>query len=64
MEQVKVGSRHAGKWVWGLPIVKVVWSQDRLRLSSGFVAGAATSTKEANLALKAELDAARARRGT
>jgi hypothetical protein len=34
---VEIGTRHAGRWTAGIPIVKIVWEEDGHRLSSGFV---------------------------
>lgn len=34
---VETGTRHAGRWCLGIPIVKIVWEQDGHGLSSGFV---------------------------
>jgi hypothetical protein len=34
---VQVGRWHCGRWVWGAPIVKLIWENDGLSLSSGFV---------------------------
>jgi hypothetical protein len=34
---VETGTRHAGRWCMGAPIVKIVWEEDGHRLSSGFV---------------------------
>jgi hypothetical protein len=34
---VETGTRHAGRWCMGIPIVKIIWEQDGRRLSSGFV---------------------------
>ncbi|OFV79554.1 MAG: hypothetical protein A2W26_07940 [Acidobacteria bacterium RBG_16_64_8] len=34
---VKVGGWHSGRWAGGAPVVKIVWKQSDIRLSSGFV---------------------------
>jgi hypothetical protein len=34
---VKVGTWHCGRWVWGKPIVKILWSHEGILLSSGFI---------------------------
>jgi hypothetical protein len=34
---IETGTRHAGRWLMGVPIVKIVWEDDGRRLSSGFV---------------------------
>jgi hypothetical protein len=37
IEEIQVGRWHAGRWAWGAPIVKLIWEEDGLSLSSGFV---------------------------
>ncbi len=37
MEEVRIGKWHAGRWCAGLPVLKILWSKDGERLSSGFV---------------------------
>ena len=37
VEDIKVGKWHCGRWVWGKPIVKILWSHDGESLSSGFI---------------------------
>lgn len=34
--EVKIGTWHAGRWILGRPIFKVLWSREGLILSSGF----------------------------
>ena len=34
---ITIGSWHSGRWYSGRPIVKIVWMQEGVRLSSGFV---------------------------
>lgn len=34
--EVKIGTWHAGRWILGRPIFKILWSREGLRLSSGF----------------------------
>lgn len=34
--ETKIGKWHGGKWIWGYPILKIIWMKDNLRLSSGF----------------------------
>lgn len=34
---VKIGKWHSGHWAAGADVVKVIWLEDGLRLSSGFV---------------------------
>lgn len=39
MMEIELVKRHAGKWLWGYPILKIVWKKERnenLILSSGF----------------------------
>jgi len=33
---VKTGKWHSGRWLYGFPVVKIVWSKAGTRLSSGF----------------------------
>lgn len=32
-----LGKWHAGKWLMGYPVLKVLWEKDNQKLSSGFV---------------------------
>ena len=34
---LRVGTWHAGRWVWGKPIIKVLWVHQGQTLSSGFI---------------------------
>jgi hypothetical protein len=34
---IEVGTRHAGRWCMGVPILKILWEDDGRGLSSGFV---------------------------
>ena len=34
---LKIGKSHAGRWVFGLRALKLIWEKDGIRLSSGFV---------------------------
>lgn len=34
--EVKIGNWHAGRWILGKPIFKILWTREGLRLSSGF----------------------------
>lgn len=36
IKELKKGRFHSGKWVWGYPILKIVWTKDGRELSSGF----------------------------
>ena len=33
----KIGKWHAGRWGAGMPVLKIIWENDDLRLSSGFL---------------------------
>jgi hypothetical protein len=33
---IKIGTWHSGKWYIGRPIMKLVWTKDGVKLSSGF----------------------------
>jgi len=35
--EFKVGAWHSGKWCFGYPILKIIWSKDGKKLSSGFL---------------------------
>ena len=37
VSEVQVGRWHCGRWAWGAPVVKLIWENDGLSLSSGFV---------------------------
>jgi hypothetical protein len=37
VSDLKVGTWHCGRWAWGNPIVKFLWSYQRQSLSSGFI---------------------------
>lgn len=37
MRGIKLGTWHAGKWIPGQSIVKILWKRGGLALSSGFV---------------------------
>ena len=36
VSEIKVGKWHAGKWLAGAPIVKLIWDKNGVHLSSGF----------------------------
>jgi hypothetical protein len=47
IQEIEIGRWHAGRWAWGMPIVKLIWVNDGLSLSSGFVlSGSESSTRE------------------
>ena len=33
----KIGKWHSGRWCFGYPILKIIWSKDKQKLSSGFL---------------------------
>jgi len=33
---IKIGKTHAGKWVPGVTVLKIIWVKDEKKLSSGF----------------------------
>lgn len=35
--EIKMGKWHSGRWAYGRPVIKIVWRQDNLKLSSGFI---------------------------
>lgn len=37
VSDLKVGTWHCGRWVWGKPIVKFLWNHQGKSLSSGFI---------------------------
>jgi hypothetical protein len=37
--EVKLGNKHAGRWVPGMTVLKVIWKKDGQQLSSGFAFG-------------------------
>ena len=37
IEKIRIGKWHAGRWCAGLPVLKILWSEEEQRLSSGFV---------------------------
>ena len=37
VDDMMVGTWHCGRWVWGKPIVKILWRHEGVSLSSGFV---------------------------
>ncbi len=53
----KIGKWHSGRWCFGYPILKIVWSKDDLRLSSGFLLSKSREDVEKIVAeLKSEYD--------
>jgi len=34
--EVKMGNSHAGRWLIGSPVMKLIWEKDGIKLSSGF----------------------------
>ena len=37
VKQIKLGTSHAGRWLFGGQLIKLVWEKDGLILSSGFI---------------------------
>ena len=35
--EVKIGTSHAGRWLLGRRVIKLIWHKDGLKLSSGFI---------------------------
>jgi hypothetical protein len=53
IQEIRVGRWHAGRWAWGAPIVKLIWENDGLSLSSGFVLSrSASQTRQVIKALE------------
>jgi hypothetical protein len=56
IQRIEVGTTHAGRWIWGRPIVKVLWQDDGQVLSSGFaIPHGAEGTERFIEALRARL---------
>jgi hypothetical protein len=45
--EVKIGKSHAGRWLLGSPVLKLIWQTDGLRLSSGFIVSRSEEETEA-----------------
>lgn len=45
--EVKIGKSHAGRWLLGSPVLKLIWQTDGLRLSSGFIVSRSKEETEA-----------------
>lgn len=39
IKDIKTGKAHAGKWVPGITVLKIIWERDGKLLSSGFIIG-------------------------
>lgn len=52
VREIGIGTSHAGRRLCGRPVLKLVWEQDGLRLSSGFYV---SKDRRAVEALRAEL---------
>jgi hypothetical protein len=37
VSDLKIGTWHCGRWAWGNPIIKLLWSHQGQSLSSGFI---------------------------
>jgi hypothetical protein len=48
--EVKIGKFHAGKWLLGARVIKMIWIKDGLRLSSGFTVSRNPQESEAFMA--------------
>ena len=35
--EVKIGKSHAGRWLLGPRVLKLIWEKDGMKLSSGFI---------------------------
>lgn len=33
----KTGKWHSGRWCFGYPVLKIIWTKEQLKLSSGFI---------------------------
>ena len=53
VQKIRIGKWHAGQWRMGKPVLKIIWTKEDLRLSSGFVIA---GTIQETLNLKAELE--------
>lgn len=51
--EIKSGKWHAGKWMGGAEVVKIIWDKDGQRLSSGFLVARG---KEETAQIKASLE--------
>lgn len=49
IQSIDTSTWHAGRWAWGLPIVRVAWRVAQGSLTSGFVIGCRTQDGEAAL---------------
>jgi hypothetical protein len=48
--EMKIGSSHAGRWVFKKRVLKFVWEKDGLKLSSGFLVARDQQATEALMA--------------
>ncbi len=37
VSELRIGKTHAGRWLWRSRVVKFIWQQEGMKLSSGFV---------------------------
>jgi hypothetical protein len=51
LADVKIGKSHAGQWLLRSPVLKLIWENDGMKLSSGFIF---SRNKEETEALMAE----------
>jgi hypothetical protein len=52
VREIKIGTSHAGRWLCGRPVLKLLWEKDGRRLGSGFYMSKDRAAVEA---LRAEL---------
>jgi hypothetical protein len=48
--EVKMGKSHAGKWLLGSRVLKLIWEKDGMKLSSGFIVSRNQQETEAVMA--------------
>lgn len=48
--ELKIGKSHAGKWLLGAWVLKLIWEKDGMKLSSGFVVSRNQQETEAVMA--------------
>jgi hypothetical protein len=48
--EVKIGKSHAGRWLPGSRVLKLIWEKDGMRLSSGFIVSRNQQETEAVMA--------------
>ena len=48
--EVKIGKSHAGRWLLGSRVLKLIWEKDGMKLSSGFIVSRNQQETEAVMA--------------